>query len=340
LKKSHKPAKKYTQQFPVHLVSIIAKSVTFITSAIAATIIIISTVKSPILLYFNILNQNMFWWLTILLLVWAYAKSMVIDENKVFEPREALDDVCAVIHYCPEHWRGQGHHSEVHDEFNGLFQYSLVQLLQELLSILITPMILCFSLPNSAEKIIEFMDKITVDVEGIGHVCGFATFNFNKFGSSLYGTRIEDSLHRSLQGKMEVSYLNFKAHYPTWTPPVEHGAPTFEKNLVSSLSMHQYSQPDVLESQINELPTAVESIQQQQQQSQQQQNTVTQQQQQSNNNQIPVVQQPTTPTIRLDRPQQQQQQQQQQLSIPQLSSAMLESKDYFHLLESFYKSRL
>lgn len=235
LKRSYGPARSYTEQFPDYFLSTIAKSVMFVASSLVATIVLLSSIKNPLLLYVNIFHQNLFWWLTMLLLVWAHAKSMVIDELRIFEPKERLSDVCSIIHYYPDKWKELGHHLEVKQEFDQFFQFSFEELIQELSSILITPIILCFSLPNSAEQIVKFMDEITVDAEGVGHVCGFATFNFNRFGSTTMNSASSDQMQRSLQDKMEASYLNFKAHYPTWTPPTEHGAAQFEQKLSASI---------------------------------------------------------------------------------------------------------
>ena len=54
--------------------------------------------------------------------------------------------------------------------------------LEEVLSVLTTPFILWFSLPNSSEKIIDFFREFTVHVDGIGYVCSFAIFNFKRHG--------------------------------------------------------------------------------------------------------------------------------------------------------------
>lgn len=319
IKKSYKPAKKYTEQFPVHMLSIAGKSIMFITSALAATIIVVSSFKNPLLLYFNFLNQNLFWWLTILLLIWAYAKSMVIDEHKVFEPKEKLEEVCAIIHYYPDHWKEKGHHLEIRDEFMELFQYSLIQLIQELLSILVTPLILCFSLPKSSEAIVKFMNDITLDLDGVGHVCGFATFNFNKFGSSVSGEKVaKNILEKSMQDKMAVSYLNFKAHYPSWQPPRAYGSSFFEQSLVQS--MDQTSKIDsniVPNSQVHEPTTFIVSQNLATPQTQQKEEQQTSQQDiRDKNQELSENPSPLTP-----------------------SEPMHESKYYFHLLHSFHKTR-
>jgi len=58
----------------------------------------------------------------------------------------------------------------------------LSNFLQELLSVLLTPFILCFSLPRSSAAIIDFFREFTVHVDGIGYVCSFAVFDFKRQG--------------------------------------------------------------------------------------------------------------------------------------------------------------
>jgi autophagy-related protein 9 len=105
---------------------------------------------------------------------------------------------------------------------------------QELLSVVLTPMILTMSLPTSAPDIIDFFREFTVDVDTLGYVCSFAIFDFKrhgniKFGAPSFGEQRNDENKRSggwqederLQskdGKMEKSFLAFKAAHPEWAP--------------------------------------------------------------------------------------------------------------------------
>ncbi|CAN0281871.1 unnamed protein product, partial [Laminaria digitata] len=52
--------------------------------------------------------------------------------------------------------------------------------LQELLSVLFAPIILCFSMPSCAQEIVDFVTDHTVDVEGVGSVCGYSLFDFGR----------------------------------------------------------------------------------------------------------------------------------------------------------------
>lgn len=54
---------------------------------------------------------------------------------------------------------------------------------QELLSVILTPFVLWFSLPACAPAIIDFFREFTVHVDGRGYVCSFAEFNFERHGN-------------------------------------------------------------------------------------------------------------------------------------------------------------
>ena len=102
----------------------------------------------------------------------------------------------------------------MHAEFSKMFDMKLANFGQEIMSVLLTPFILCFSLPRSAPAIIDFMREFTVHVDGIGYVCSFAVFDFKRNGrvqEPVMDGRRQNT--RSLLGhnaKMEKSFLHFK----------------------------------------------------------------------------------------------------------------------------------
>ena len=72
---------------------------------------------------------------------------------------------------------------QIHQEFGELFAMKVLIFVQELLSVVLTPFILWFSLPNCAPAIIDFFREFSVHVEGRGYVCSFAEFNFERHGN-------------------------------------------------------------------------------------------------------------------------------------------------------------
>ena len=72
-------------------------------------------------------------------------------------------------------------------------------------------------LPNRAAAILEFVRSFTVYVEGVGHVCSLALFDFERHGDVRYGAPVNGPPEmRSRDGKMEKSYVNFRAQHPSW----------------------------------------------------------------------------------------------------------------------------
>lgn len=101
---------------------------------------------------------------------------------------------------------------------------------QELLSVVLTPFILWYSLPPCAPAIVDFFREFSVHIDGLDYVCSFAVFDFKRHGNIKvaiiaccivwdinifliqYGVPTEANEDRfmSKEGKMEKSFLNFK----------------------------------------------------------------------------------------------------------------------------------
>ena len=71
----------------------------------------------------------------------------------------------------------------MHNDFGKLFDMKIMIFLRELLSVIITPFVLCFSLPKSTPAIIDFFREFTVHVDTLGYVCSFAVFDFKRHGN-------------------------------------------------------------------------------------------------------------------------------------------------------------
>ena len=73
-----------------------------------------------------------------------------------------------------------------------LFAYWRLQtyVLEELVSPIVTPLILCCSLRNKAAEIVDFYRHFTVEVTGVGDVCSFAQLNVRKHGHPQVRTNV------------------------------------------------------------------------------------------------------------------------------------------------------
>ena len=60
--------------------------------------------------------------------------------------------------------------------------------LEEMASIVVTPFVLYFSLPQCAPAILAFLRDFTVRVDGVGDICSMAGFDFERHGNAKYGS--------------------------------------------------------------------------------------------------------------------------------------------------------
>jgi hypothetical protein len=114
----------------------------------------------------------------------------------------------------------RAHTLEVQGEMEVLFRYRAALFFEELLSVILTPIILWKVLPSCSEEIVEFLQNHTVYIDGIGDVCSLSTFDIARHGNRKYASSMTAPKPlRSKNGKMEKSILSFAANYPTWEPP-------------------------------------------------------------------------------------------------------------------------
>lgn len=74
--------------------------------------------------------------------------------------------------------------------------YVQVYLLEELLSPVITPFILCFHLRSKSLDIVDFYRNFTVEVVGVGDVCSFAQMDVRRHGNPAWQTNLPSPTDR------------------------------------------------------------------------------------------------------------------------------------------------
>lgn len=177
-------ASRYIDQFPKDKTVQISRFVAFVAGALASVLAVASVIDPEMFLNFEITqDRSVIFYLGVFGSIWAVARSILPEENLVYEPEFALKEVIDFTHYKPAHWDGRLHGDDVRKEFATLYQLKLLIFLEEILSMIFTPFVLWFSLPNCSDRIIDFFREFTVHVDGLGYVCSFAEFNFKKHGN-------------------------------------------------------------------------------------------------------------------------------------------------------------
>lgn len=122
----------------------------------------------------------------------------------------------AFTHYYPEEWIGNEHKMTIRNEVLELFPVKITLFGLELLSVIMTPIVLCFSMPNCVPNLLEFITKHAVHIEGVGDICDYACFDFTAYGDTRFGAERDGRADRPNNGKMEMSCLNFHLAHPKW----------------------------------------------------------------------------------------------------------------------------
>ncbi|GAB6026770.1 hypothetical protein CHUAL_013269 [Chamberlinius hualienensis] len=222
LSRAHHTSTKYMNSFSSPNLAIIAKSIQCIAGSILGVLVILTLIDEDVLHVEHVLLL-----MTALGVTLAICRAFIPDENLVFCPEDMLRRTLGQIHYMPDHWIGNAHTSRVRNEFSQLFPYTASYILHEMLSPLLTPLILIFHLRRKHLDVVDFFRNFTVEVVGVGDVCSFAQMDIKKHGHPQW---VADNMTESNQinqaenGKTELSLVHFAFTNPGWKPPGESNA--------------------------------------------------------------------------------------------------------------------
>lgn len=243
LNRAYRPASKYMSIFTSPIMTVIAKNVAFVAGSVLAVLIILTVYDEDVLTVEHVLTT-----ITVLGAIMAGARAFIPDENLVWCPETLLTAVLAHTHYRPDSWRGHAHTQTTRAQVAQLFQYRAVHLLEELLSPLLTPFILCFHMRHRALDIVDFYRNFTVEVTGVGDVCSFAQMDVRRHGNPMWQMTAQSPLEdrsagydnqhaadpdkpvlarvpmsnqytQAEDGKTELSLIHFTLTNPEWKPP-------------------------------------------------------------------------------------------------------------------------
>ncbi|KRZ15172.1 Autophagy-related protein 9A [Trichinella zimbabwensis] len=256
---AYKPASLYMQMFVSNTLEIVAKNVAFVAAAFFSVFFMLSLYDEDVLHVQNVLHI-----LTASGVVIVICHTFIQDENAIFCPEAMMNAVLAYVHCLPNSWRGQAHQAWVRREFSRFYQYRATFVLEELLGPLLCPLALLFWLRPCAGEFVDFFRNFTIEVAGLGDVCSLAQMDVREQGTNGTSNNGQSSARTGLRrqsfdgplvnGKIELSVLNFLNQNPDWQPP--------EADLEFLRSLREQADRDAMQ---------IEHQQQQQQQLQQQQ---------------------------------------------------------------------
>lgn len=217
--KSHELAQKYILQFPYYVRATFFRFIGFVSGSFVAVLLVILIFgDSAILSNLEVFGQSLLWYLAVFSAVLAISRTFSVAEQPSCDPEQIMLDLFDCTLYFPDTWRGNCHQQFVLDEFKTLYRPRIVLLMQELISVVMTPFYLIFHMPDKAEDILAFIRDHTDYVDGIGDVCSFAQFDLARHGNREYNPLVSELQPKSTtrHGKLETSVITFALEYPQW----------------------------------------------------------------------------------------------------------------------------
>lgn len=238
---SYKEAQSYEKQFPTPMLTVVSKCVTYIAGSLVALLAVFTLLDENILLHVTIAGRNLLWFAAILSTAVALGRGFLLErEAAVLDANAAMKKVVSHTHYMRRDWVGRCHMYDVRDEFLKLFRFKVELFLWEVVSVVLTPLLLWCSLPKCGDNIVDFVRDFTVQVDGLGSVCGYSLFDFSRFGDVSFGAPLRCPDNQvSMDGKMEKSFLNFMLNNPNWNPDMSGSELVHKLNTYRAAVLHE-----------------------------------------------------------------------------------------------------
>lgn len=214
---SYEYADEYLNLFPKELLDTIFKFISFITGSLVTILVILTVIDHENFLNFEITEgKTVLFYMSALGAIFTVCKNAISDSSArcLFNPETSIKKVAKYTHYLPASWDNRYHTVEVKKQFSQMYNLKMVLIFKELCSLVALPYMLYISLPQSADKIIDFFRDYSVHVDGIGYVCSFAVFKMEQDKDHIsFDMRLDRIFDDDTDDKMIKSYVNFVESY-------------------------------------------------------------------------------------------------------------------------------
>eukprot|EP00007_Cunea_sp_BSH-02190019_P005961 CAMPEP_0174245418 /NCGR_PEP_ID=MMETSP0417-20130205/38852_1 /TAXON_ID=242541 /ORGANISM="Mayorella sp, Strain BSH-02190019" /LENGTH=650 /DNA_ID=CAMNT_0015325195 /DNA_START=146 /DNA_END=2095 /DNA_ORIENTATION=+ len=251
---ARKPATRYVNHFGSPLVGVVARFFTFVFGSLVIMLLVLGLVDQEFLDSELFPGRTAVWWLGVLAVCTGLCRSLIPDETNHVDPEQCLVEVAKYTHYLPPVWKQNPLTAATVRDFSFFFEYRLVRVVCEFGALIMAPLWLIVYGPRHSEELLIFFSRFTTELDGVGSVCSFSTFDLAEADPDA-ATSDSDDEHRdedrlsvdshideatSLRevlgspprspsshlepedqgiAKMQASLLLFKQQHNEWVPP-------------------------------------------------------------------------------------------------------------------------
>lgn len=242
---SYRAADQYLKLFgESEVVATAGQILVFVGGSLGAVLFCFAAINDAILLHVKIADWNLLWYAGVVGGLYSAGKAMIPtpdaqptpSRNLIEESNAALEHIASFTHHFPSIWKGRGADATTRSTISSMYTFKAQLFLSEVVSLITAPYILCVSLPRCSTAICEFVFAARSTISGAGEVCGYATFDFDRFsddkwegGMGMHTEPTSGSLTASIletgsamealqsnptpkafHGKMEHSFFSFR----------------------------------------------------------------------------------------------------------------------------------
>jgi autophagy-related protein 9 len=162
----------YLKQFPNPIVEIFGRTVTILCGICFTFNLLLSIIDENVLLHVKIFDRSLLFYTGIIGVISSFSRSLLKNpEDTLYNPTKYMKKINECIKYLPAKWKNKFHTYDVRDDFVKIFPLKILLLIYDLCSVVTTPFILLFHLPDNSKEIVEFITTNTIYIKKVGNVC-------------------------------------------------------------------------------------------------------------------------------------------------------------------------
>jgi Autophagy protein ATG9 len=176
---ARKPATRYLNRFSSPLVGVVARFLTFVFGSVVVMLLVLGLANEEFLESELLPGRSAVWWLGVLAVCTGICRSLVPTETSHVDPEQCLVEVAKYTHYLPPAWKQDPLAQASVRDFSFFFEFRLVRVVCEFGALILAPLWLIVYGPRHSEELLIFFSRFTTQLDGVGSVCSFSTFNLD-----------------------------------------------------------------------------------------------------------------------------------------------------------------
>ena len=172
MKLAYIPTELYVSGYFDKFYSIIGRVVCFLSGSIVTALLCVSLLDEDVLFHMHFVEHNLIWYLGFFSIIFALFRSMTPDyHTRHHSPEKLMAQIVKAVHHVPSHWLLQCESNKTRREVSQLFPLKVELFLTEIFTLLVSPVILLYSVPRTVPSMVKCVRRFTRSIADFGDHC-------------------------------------------------------------------------------------------------------------------------------------------------------------------------